>query len=123
MSTLTSSAGVVSTCSTRPPDTGTRYSSGCEAAGKPRLAAVSRRAAPKRIARSPGSKAYGNSSAEWKVRRLASPPSAGIAKMSKLPWRLLANAMLPPSWLHTGMKSCASWMVSGTAVPPAAGAR
>ena len=76
--TLTASAGVVSTCSTRPPATGTRYSSGCAAVGKPRLAAVSCRAAPKITVLSSRSNAYGYSSAEWNVSRRASPPAAGI---------------------------------------------
>ena len=68
-------------------------------------------------------KPEGRSSAELEVRRLAGLPPAGMRKTSKLPWRSDAKASEEPSGDHTGWKSYASWVVSGTARPPAAGTR
>jgi hypothetical protein len=98
--------------------TGTSYSSGCAALGKRRLDAASRRAAPKITPASPAENAYGYSSAEWNVSRRGSPPDTGMTNTSKLPKRSLANAMLRPSRLQAGMKSCAGCVVNRTAVPP-----
>lgn len=66
-------------------------------------------------------KSLGVSSAEWNVSRVAAPPSEGITNTSSFPNRSLANAIVFPSRLHTGVCSYAECTLSGIARPPSAG--